>query len=97
MKLSKKSIKALKILNKYSYPNGLTASDFAKEMWANSPAWKRSYNTGNGATRGKGMWLCAGSYLSKLRYKGLVYVDYDRGYSLYTLSSRGRELLEELK
>ncbi len=94
-KISEKLIKALKILSKYHYPDGLTARDFAQEMWEDSPAWKRSYNTGNGATRGKGMWLCAGSYLSKLRYKGLIYVDYDRGYSLYTLSNKGRGLLKK--
>ena len=96
-KISKKLIKALNILNRYHYPDGLTAKDFAKEMWENSPAWKRCYNTGNGATRGKGMWLCAGSYLNKLRYKKLVYVDYERGYRQYTLSSKGKRLLENLE
>lgn len=54
MKISKITIKALKILD-VAYDFSVTARDFAKGMWGDSDGWQRVKNTGNGATSGKGM------------------------------------------
>lgn len=54
-----------------AYP-GLTAARFAELLWPDSEGWARVKNTGNGATRGKGMWLAGGCYLAKLVKLGLV-------------------------
>ena len=91
--ITDKTIKALKIIDKYGviYPK-----QFAQLMWPDSPAWDKVYNTGiNGATSGKGMWLCAGSYLRKLKRRGLVEMgitDYCQAY--YVLSKQGRGVLK---
>ena len=92
---SKKRLKALSILK--NHEDGITAKFFAWEMWPDSPAWDRVYNTGiNGATSGKGMWLSAGSYLSKLVYEELAWADYPNGYTrTYHISSKGRRLLQK--
>jgi hypothetical protein len=57
---------------------GLTAGEFARKMWADSPNWKKVFNCGNGATRGSGMIMLGGSYLRKLCKKGMVnhYLDW---------------------
>lgn len=67
------------------------ANHFASLFWPDSKAWNKSYNTGNGATRGKGMWLSAGSYLAKLVKAGLVWRDCSYGHVTFRLSSEGRE------
>jgi len=92
---SKKRLKALSILK--NHEDGITAKFFAWEMWPDSPAWDRVYNTGiNGATSGKGMWLSAGSYLSKLVYEELVRISYTEYHARkYHISSKGRQLLRE--
>ncbi len=99
MKISKITIKALKIIRDYSenHPDGITPKFFAYEMWPDSPFWKVSYNIGiNGATSGKGMWLCAGSYLNKLYYSGLLIYGYPNEYTRhFSLSSKGYKALNE--
>lgn len=70
MKISDKTIKALKIITKNSCR---TARDFAEKMWPDNLMHTRVSNQGNGACHGKGAWLCGGSYLGKLRQAGLVY------------------------
>ncbi|KKL99527.1 hypothetical protein LCGC14_1813570 [marine sediment metagenome] len=70
---------------------------FASCMWPDSPAWKWHYNTGpNGATAGKGMWLCAGSYLSKLVKMGYVRIEVRRNtyQRFYRISELGKGLLD---
>ena len=89
--LTEKTIAALQILAEHD--QGLTAANFARLRWKDSIAWKRSYNTGNGATRGKGMWLSAGSYLAKLKKRGLVSFDDGK----WSVSAVGKKLLDDSK
>jgi hypothetical protein len=71
------TIKALKILDtapKGIFPDGMSPKFFAERMWPDSPAWTRSYNVGkNGATKGRGIILSAGSFLHKLCKHGYIY------------------------
>jgi hypothetical protein len=78
MKLTVHQKRALEILLKH---RKISAARFGELMWPDSPAARRMYNTGNGATRGKGLWLAAGSYLAKLRMRGWVRRD-DGGYDI---------------
>ena len=87
---------------------GITADRLSMKLWPDSIAHKRSYNTGYGACRGKGMWLTAGSHVGKLMKKGWVehkarYVHQgrdrkgnDRGYGYdlrgYILTQQGEDL-----
>lgn len=91
MKISPKTIKALRIIKE---GRGITPKFFAMKMWPDSPAWERVYNTGHGATTGKGLWLSAGSYLAKLRRAGLVEISFDDYHFEYWLSIKGKEALE---
>ena len=70
---SKSTTKALKIIQDNDVYN---ARRFAELMWPDSPCWNKVYNTGNGATRGKGMWLAGGSFLKKLQYAGFIRIHY---------------------
>lgn len=90
--MSEKTKKALRIL--IDNPD-IAAMKFAELMWGDSKKWNKSYNTGNGATRGKGMWLCAGSYLAKLQNRGLVYRDFSGGHSTFRVSAKGKSFLAE--
>lgn len=67
---------------------------FGDLMWPESPARTRSYNCGpNGATRGLGLDLSAGSYLAKLRRAGLIQrLSYHLGYEL---TSFGRSIVQQ--
>lgn len=64
------TIKALKIIAE----NEITsASQFARFMWPDSPAWKRHGRCGpNGVTQGTGIQLAGGAYLGKLRQRKLI-------------------------
>lgn len=64
-----RTAQAVKLLKEY---DGLSARQFAKLFWPNSAGWSRVKNQGRGATHGKGMWLAAGAFLSKLERQGLV-------------------------
>ena len=94
--LTEQQEKALQILRDNGY---LTARSFAEKMWSESPGWSRVKNTGNGATCGKGMWLAAGSYLTKLVIMDFVCIDFKTrtGTKVYGISSKGRKKLEEQK
>jgi len=75
-KPSKPLLKALKIISTFEGAglyHEIWPTQFAKLMWPDSPCWRKVYNIGHGSTGGKGMWLCAGSYLNKLKEAGLVY------------------------
>lgn len=88
----------LKALSWIRDNKGVKPMKFAKHMWPNSGGYTRYYNQGNGACSGKGMWLTAGSYVGKLKKKGLVrnYFDplmpYNSGWAL---TSKGKEFLKE--
>lgn len=69
--MTDKSIRALKIIRD---KKPLTAEDFARLMWPDSDMHRKVSNQGHGTTRGKAAWLCGGSYLGRLRKKGLITV-----------------------
>jgi len=95
--ITEKTYRALDILNEREWDKPITARDFALKMWPDGK-WKKMYNVGNGATSGVGMWLSAGSYLSKLKKRGLVWDEYDQqdGYQrFWHISSKGKEAIEE--
>jgi len=82
MIISEKTKRVLEILN-VPFGKGLSAREFSDQMWPDSPARNRSYNVGNGATHGAGLWKSAGSYLSRLRKTGLIRDSFgEDGYSL---------------
>ena len=80
MKITDKTIDALIVLA--DHPN-ITAREFAQ------------YLQDNGATSGKGIWLSAGSYLAKLKSKGLVQVDIPHSIRLFKLSPEGSRILRD--
>lgn len=91
-KPSRQLIRALSIL---VHHGDISARQFAERMWPDSPGWSRVINTGpNGATHGKGMWLAAGSYLAKLRDRGLVraWID-DYGHRHFWITDKGLEIM----
>ena len=94
MKISEKTIQALKILN-VEYEVIITAKIFAEIMWKDSPRWKRVHNIGNGATQGSGMWLCAGSYLWKLQKAGLAKRNiWHNDYAAWIITEEGINILK---
>lgn len=99
MKITKSLLKALKIIANFEHPglyHEIWASKFAELMWPDSLCWRRVYKVGHGSTRGKGMWLCAGSYLNKLRYAGVVYRRFlSHGQAVYGITRAGLKRLKE--
>ena len=95
-KITEITIKALKILD-VDWKDRMAARDFARKMWADSKAWSRVYNTGHGATSGKGMWLAGGSYLAKLKKRGLVDEVWDDYNWRWIISEKGRVALRAYK
>lgn len=62
--LTKAQHKALTIL---AEAEDITPRQFAREMWPDSPGWKRSHKCGPyGASRGAMMPMAGGGYLGKL-------------------------------
>lgn len=90
--LTDSEVKALTILN-VDYLEGIPARGFAHKMWPDSKGWNKVSRSG---VRGQGMWLSAGSYLQKLRNKGLVTVDIPHDQQLFRVSYEGRKLLREV-
>lgn len=88
------TIKALEIIRDNEIE---TPRDFAHLMWVDSPCWSRVYNTGYGATRGKGMWLTAGSFLAKLRNRGLIIIsrEFRSNRIALCLTKQGIELIQQ--
>ena len=87
------SRRALTILRQHG---PMTASEFAREMWPESPAWNRFYKCGpSGATRGRGLVKSAGSFLGKLRKQGLAELYWDRRLASdqHIVSQQGRREL----
>jgi hypothetical protein len=102
---------AAKTLKIIKAQKGIHARELGDKLWPDSPAKRRSYNTGGyGACSGKGLWLSAGSYVAKLKKKKLV-EDNDRygllpykrpdgaewGYFFdgYRITAAGKAALEE--
>ncbi len=90
----KSTIRALKIIQNNDV---YRARRFAELMWPDSPCWAKVYNTGNGATRGKGMWLAGGSFLRKLQYSGLISIHYLKFGWEISLTQKAKQMLKELR
>ncbi len=70
MKLTEKTIKALRILRKHG---DMRPARFAEKMWPNSEKWSHPVKCGtHGVHRGGGMYMAAGGYLGRLARRGLV-------------------------
>lgn len=90
MKLSDRQIEALIILNS---KESMSATEFGLLFWPNHPTHEKITNNSYGAQCGKGGWLMAGSYLGKLRKRGLVRY----AYSFEPLSGNGFVLTPKAK
>ena len=112
VRITEKTIRALGIIRDFAkkqesqgrkWPwSGIYASAFGAAMWPDSRSAKRYYRGGHGVARGKGLWLCAGSYLWKLEARGLVSSQMERyfdGKCDYTyhwhLTKEGKAVLKE--
>ena len=99
MKITKSLLKALNIIANFEQGDlcqEIWPRRFAELMWPDSECWHKSYKIGGyGATKGKGMWLCAGSYLNKLREAGVVYQRAYHHMSIYGITRAGLERLKE--
>lgn len=75
------------------------AKDFARLMWPDSPAWKRSKKCGYGSHLGGGMYSAGGGYLGKLEKMGLIRCGYREGLNEFarrwTLTAEGERALAE--
>lgn len=67
--ITSKTYKALKTVRDNP---GIRAREFGEMLWPDADGHHRRSNGGHGAQRGKGMWLAAGSYLSRLQKAGFV-------------------------
>ncbi|NPV00023.1 MAG: hypothetical protein HPY53_01455 [Brevinematales bacterium] len=87
------TLRALEIIKEWP---GISAMNFAGKMWPDSPKWKKMYEGGNGSTMGRGMWLSAGSFLSRLQKKGFIQCSHPlrREPKLWKISEKGIEYLE---
>lgn len=92
MAITKAQEKALNILKGTSYLDGLSATEFAQQMWKGSKMHTSSKNTGNGACIGKAAWLCGGSYLAKLKKKGWVATCGDH-LNIFYITMQGKKAL----
>lgn len=91
MKVSEKRRKALAVLKE---KGPMTARAFAHAMWPDSPGHTKPSKCGNnGTTRGGGMVLAAGSFLSHLMRDLMVYKNYDS--RMYGLTPVGEKALKE--
>ena len=94
MKKESRTYEALKLLSEH--PNGIAVRLFGLRFWPDNVMHSKVFNTGRGgACKGKAGWLCAGSFLSKLKRKGLVDVLFNEHLILYKLSNRGRTILRD--
>lgn len=85
---------ALTIIQHTRYNKPIRAATFAKLFWPDSNMHLKSSNQGNGATRGKAAWLCAGSYFGKLIKLGYVKHDFD--FIGYYITDAGKQKLNDL-
>lgn len=96
--LTEEQEKALRIFFDWKQKNTfgtMTAKEFARRMWPDSPGWLKVSNTGNGACRGKGMWLRAGVFLGKLTASGWLYHEPSLSTWVWSISYKGIKALGE--
>lgn len=91
--ITEKTYKALTIIRDNKR---LRATEFAQKMWGDTKTnmFVKVSNTGNGATAGKAAWLCAGSYIGRLKKMKLVHYGSLEGYDL---TDKGREAIKEFE
>lgn len=97
MKMTKRRMLALQIVREFE---PIRPRWFAEKFWPRDEWRYRPINTGiNGSHKGRGMYIAAGAYLSKLEHAGFLRwspgrppVDEGRG---FRLTHDGRRLLEE--
>lgn len=91
--ITEKTYKALTIIRDNKR---LRATEFAQKMWGDTKTnmFVKVSNTGNGATSGKAAWLCAGSYIGRLKKMKLVAYPSFEGYDL---TDKGREAIKEFE
>lgn len=89
--------KALLAISKGTYHHGVNAKALAWTLWGDNPKYEYLFTAastqGNGATRGKKAWLCAGSLAGKLSKSG--FVQHDRDFTGYHLTEYGEKALRE--
>ena len=70
---------------------------FGKLFWPDNLMHSRVTRCGNGSRRGAGSFLCAGSFLGRLRKSGLIIVHRfkDNTEPIATLTDKGYELLQK--
>lgn len=91
--MSTSKFRALTILSDTTTEKPMSCRKFARLMWPDSHMHLKVSNQGNGATRGKAAWLCAGSYLAKLKRSGFVdNFNTKNGYGYY-ITENGKQLL----
>ena len=90
--IKERTYEALKIIrdNRRIYP-----MRFAQLFWKdNRSLFTKMSNSGNGAVAGKAAWLCAGSFVAKLKKRGFVWVDCVFG-TEYIITQEGNKAIEE--
>lgn len=89
--------KALSAISKGTYQRGVSAKALALTLWGDVPNYEHLFSAsskqGNGATRGKKAWLCAGGLAGKLRKAG--YIQYDSDFTGYVLTLAGDAAMRE--
>lgn len=92
--LTDKQAKALNILMELP---GIRAEEFARRMWGDTKTnmFTSRKNGGNGCQTGKAAWLCAGSYIGRLKKKGFARHNYE--FTGYVITKEGKKALIEYK
>ncbi len=94
-KPTKKTLVALRIIQARG-AEGIIPSEFAQELWPDSPYWKVVYKAGpNGSVSGRGVVMSGGSYLAKLRRMRLVTWHGKGNRYVNILTPEGQALLKE--
>lgn len=94
-KITKRTAKALGILaeNEANYPRSFAVKFYDEPKYAY--LFTAVSNQGNGACAGKKAWLCAGSYLARLRKDKLAARGFDRhGRTYYYITKEGEDALK---
>ena len=86
MMLTPNAYNILKLLEKGTYYEGICAKWISWKLWGGNPETEHLSYTRKG-------WLCVGSYIGKLRKKGLV--DYDKHFTGYYLTNEGKKTVKE--
>lgn len=94
--LTPKRRKSLEILNAHPGITARAFGDFYFDQPEHEYLFTASSKQGNGACRGKKLWLCAGSLLGRLIQAGLVrnYISRDGKVTFY-LTAEGEQALKQ--